>query len=141
MASVQPLDMAAFDAWLKTHFRQEAKSAIVSAELMQKMLPLEKEEPTAGGEGEELKLGEEDERTSDDDIGGRVDLVGLVRDKIDHAVAEGLAARVDEIAAAKNREEVLAFLGLLSGAYEKGLLLGKFDLSPKRFEELYNNPE
>ncbi len=38
MASVQPLDMAAFDAWLKTHFRQEAKSAIVSAELMHKML-------------------------------------------------------------------------------------------------------
>jgi spermidine synthase len=38
MASVRPLDMAAFDTWLKTHFRQEAKSAIVSDELVRKML-------------------------------------------------------------------------------------------------------
>jgi spermidine synthase len=38
MASVRPLDMAAFDTWLKTHYRQEAKSAIVSDELVRKML-------------------------------------------------------------------------------------------------------
>jgi len=40
-----------------------------------------------------------------------------------------------------NREEVISFLGLLSGAYERGLLANKFDLSPERFEKLCNNPK
>jgi hypothetical protein len=40
-----------------------------------------------------------------------------------------------------NREEVYAFLGLIAGVYEKGLLVGKFDLSPQRFEALCKNPE
>jgi spermidine synthase len=38
MASVRPLDMRAFDSWLRTHYSQEAKSAIVSDELVNKML-------------------------------------------------------------------------------------------------------
>lgn len=40
MASVRPLDMAAFDSWLKSHYRTEAKSAsaIVSDDLVNKML-------------------------------------------------------------------------------------------------------
>jgi hypothetical protein len=40
-----------------------------------------------------------------------------------------------------NNEDVLAFLGLLSGAYESGLLEDKFDLSPERFKKLCNNPK
>jgi uncharacterized protein YktA (UPF0223 family) len=40
-----------------------------------------------------------------------------------------------------NREDVLSFLGLIAGAYEKGLLVGKFDLSPERFKKLCNNPK
>lgn len=40
-----------------------------------------------------------------------------------------------------NREEVLAFLGLIAGAYHKGLLLDKFDLSPERFKTLCNIPK
>jgi hypothetical protein len=40
-----------------------------------------------------------------------------------------------------NREEVLSFLGLLAGAYERGLLVDKFDLSPERFKKLCNNPK
>jgi hypothetical protein len=57
--------------------------------------------------------------------------------------AEHLKAFVEEFISqtGSNREEVLSFLGLLSGAYEKGLLLGKFDLSPQRFKELCNEPE
>jgi len=35
-----------------------------------------------------------------------------------------------------NREEVLSFLGLIAGAYEKGVLFEKLDLSPLRFEQL-----
>ncbi|HVN24593.1 MAG TPA: fused MFS/spermidine synthase [Syntrophorhabdales bacterium] len=38
MASVRPLDMAEFDAWLKKDYRSEAKSAIVSDALMRKLL-------------------------------------------------------------------------------------------------------
>jgi spermidine synthase len=38
MASYRPLNMAEFDAWLKDHYRNEAKSAIVSDVLVQKLL-------------------------------------------------------------------------------------------------------
>jgi spermidine synthase len=38
MASYRPLNMAEFDAWLKDHYRGQAKSAIVSDVLVQKLL-------------------------------------------------------------------------------------------------------
>jgi hypothetical protein len=40
-----------------------------------------------------------------------------------------------------NREDVLAFLGLISGAYENGLFADKSDLSPELFKKLCNNPK
>jgi hypothetical protein len=38
MASYRPLNMAEFDSWLKDHYRGQAKSAIVSDVLVQKLL-------------------------------------------------------------------------------------------------------
>jgi hypothetical protein len=60
-----------------------------------------------------------------------------------NASAANLSAFIEQFSrqTGSNREELLAFLGLLSGAYEKGVLLGKFDLSPQRFKELCHNPE
>jgi hypothetical protein len=40
-----------------------------------------------------------------------------------------------------NREEVLSFLGLISGAYEGGLFGDGFDLSPERFKKLCSIPK
>jgi twitching motility two-component system response regulator PilH len=69
---------------------------------------MSEEEPVPGAPLEELSFG--DEVTSDDTISGPLELVGLLRDKLDTAVAEGLAARLDQIMESKSREEVLGLM-------------------------------
>jgi hypothetical protein len=65
------------------------------------------------------------------------------QDQQTDASARHLKAFVDEFVSrtGSSREEVLSFLGLIAGAYEKGLLLDKFDLSPERFKKLCNIPK
>ncbi len=50
------------------------------------------------------------EVTSDDTVSSPLDLVGILRDKLDTAVAEGLADRLDEIIKASNRDELLGLM-------------------------------
>jgi hypothetical protein len=65
------------------------------------------------------------------------------QDQQTDASARHLRAFVDEFVSrtGSNREDVLSFLGLIAGAYEKGLLVDKFDLSPERFKKLCNIPK
>jgi hypothetical protein len=65
------------------------------------------------------------------------------QDQQTNASVAYLRTFVDEFVSrtGSNREDVLSFLGLIAGAYEKGLLVGKFDLSPERFKKLCNNPK
>jgi len=65
------------------------------------------------------------------------------QDEQTNASAAHLRAFVDEFVSrtGSSREDVLSFLGLIAGAYEKELLVGKFDLSRERFEKLCNIPK
>ena len=47
------------------------------------------------------------EHTSDDEVSSHMELRSILRDKLDNAVASALASKLDEILAAKNRNEVL----------------------------------
>jgi len=51
-----------------------------------------------------------DEATSDDTVSTHLELVGILRDKLDSAVAEGLAARLDEIVNSSDKDEVLVLI-------------------------------
>jgi len=62
----------------------------------------------SGGPIDELTFG--DEVTSDDTISSPLELTGILRDKLDTAVAEGLADRLDDIMSAGGRDEVLALM-------------------------------
>jgi len=81
-------------------------------EIVERYLPME-EQPA----GEDLDLGMsldfdlEPEHTSDDiAVSSHSELVGLLRDKMDNAVATGLAQKLDEIVAADSRDEVLSLI-------------------------------
>jgi len=62
------------------------------------------------------------------------------QDQQTDASVRRLKAFVDEFVSrtGSSREEVLAFLGLIAGAYEGGLLGDKFDISPEFFKKLCN---
>ena len=51
-----------------------------------------------------------DEATSDDTVSTHLELTGILRDKLDSAVAEGLAARLDEIVNSSDKDEVLVLI-------------------------------
>ena len=93
-------------------------------------------------------LGKASARTEEDsywiDVGAMI--LGLNKaylketwqDQQTDASARNLRAFVEDFVnrTGSNREEVLSFLGLLSGAYENGLLSGKYDLSPECLRKL-----
>ena len=63
------------------------------------------------------------ENTSDDAVSSRPELVALLRDKLDNAVAEGLALKLDEITAADTRDEVLGLIAeVLAAAVNEKLV-------------------
>ena len=81
-------------------------------EIVERYLPLE-DRPVEGDldVGMSLDFDLEPEHTSDDvAISSHSELVGLLRDKMDNAVATGLAQKLDEIVAADSRDEVLGLI-------------------------------
>jgi CheY-like chemotaxis protein len=63
------------------------------------------------------------EHTSDDAVSSRPELVALLRDKLDNAVAEGLAFKLDEITAADSRDQVLGLIAeVLAAAVSEKLV-------------------
>lgn len=71
----------------------------------------------------------EPEHTSDDAVSGRGELVGLLRDKMDNAVATGLARKLDEIVAASSHDEVLGLITeVLAAAVDEKLVNQIIDL-------------
>jgi len=81
-------------------------------EMVERYLPLEDrpagEDPDVGLP---LDFDLEPEHTSDDiAVSSHGELVGLLRDKMDSAVATGLAQKLDEIVAASSRDEVLELI-------------------------------
>jgi CheY-like chemotaxis protein len=70
-----------------------------------------------------------DEVTSDDTVSSPLDLVGILRDKLDTAVAEGLAIRLDEILQASSRDELLGLMAeVLAGVVNDKLVQRMIDL-------------
>jgi len=81
-------------------------------EMVERYLPLE-DRPAGEDPSIELSLDFdlEPEHTSDDIVpSSHLELVGLLRDKMDNAVATGLARKLDEIVAADSRDEVLGLI-------------------------------
>jgi CheY-like chemotaxis protein len=81
-------------------------------EIVERYLPLDdgaaQEDPYVGLP---LDFDLEPEHTSDDiAVSSHSELVGLLRDKMDNAVATGLAQKLDEIVAADSRDEVLGLI-------------------------------
>jgi CheY-like chemotaxis protein len=81
-------------------------------EMVERYLPLE--EQSAGEDpyvGLPLDFDLEPEHTSDDiAVSSHSELIGLLRDKMDNAVATGLAQKLDEIVVADSRDEVLGLI-------------------------------
>jgi predicted phosphodiesterase len=65
------------------------------------------------------------------------------QDQQTNASTKHLRNFIDEFVSrsGSNREEVISFLGLISGAYEHGAIAGKFNISPESFKKLCNNPK
>lgn len=78
--------------------------------------------PESGGP---IDAGFGDEVTSDDTVSSPLDLVGILRDKLDTAVAEGLAARLDEIMSASNRDELLGLMAEVLATVVNDKLVGR----------------
>ena len=81
-------------------------------EMVERYLPLQEqpaeEDPNIGLP---LDFDFEPEHTSDDIVpSSHSELIGLLRDKMDNAVATGLAQKLDEIVAAGSRDEVLELI-------------------------------
>ncbi len=71
----------------------------------------------------------EPEHTSDDTVSSRGELVGLLRDKMDNAVATGLACKLDEIVAASSQDQVLELITeVLAAAVDEKLVNQIIDL-------------
>jgi len=105
--------------------------------------PLPEEKPEPGSQPEEKTAAEPEieqqsldvadgfsgEITSDDAVRTRQDMVSLLRDRLDSAVAAGMAARLDDILAAGDRDQLLGTLAeILASVVDDRLVERLLDL-------------
>ena len=80
-------------------------------DMVEKYLPEDRPPEEDPNIGLPLDFDFEPEHTSDDiAVSSHLELVGLLRDKMDNAVATGLAQKLDEIVEADSRDEVLGLI-------------------------------
>lgn len=86
-------------------------------------------EPQAESQSLDLADGFSGEITSDDAVRTRQDMISLLRDRLDSAVAAGMAARLDDIMSAGNRDRLLETLAeILASVVDDRLVERLLDL-------------